>query len=213
MYTRRFPPKMICADTFPVLETTCVNVTTLFSSEPGNLILSLASLIVIQPDCKSTRTVSAVSSKLKTRNGGTSCLHSNQTIFLSNARSSRSSTSGGIPRTLADCAFPVPHAQLVQEHVKPIASEVCAREPVLSCKFVEEHLKTRRRHGHVSGVYVLYSQRQHRKQTLVWPHSLRHRFPNPSAEQVSRQPRARHVRPLVNQLVYDAGGRNTSLRA
>ena len=53
---------------------------------------------------ESMSTVSAVSSRLKTRSGGTSWVHSNQTIFLNSARSSRSSTSSGTTRTLADCA-------------------------------------------------------------------------------------------------------------
>ena len=91
-----FPPKMSCADTSPVLETTSVNVMTLFWSEPRNLILSLASVIFAQPDCESMSTISAVLVQIENAFWRHSCLHSNQTIFLNNVRSSRSSTSSGI---------------------------------------------------------------------------------------------------------------------
>ena len=91
-----FPPKMSCADTSPVLETTSVNVMTLFWSEPRKLILSLASVIFAQPDCESMSTISAVLVQIENAFWQHSCLHSNQTIFLNNARSSRSSTSSGI---------------------------------------------------------------------------------------------------------------------
>ena len=37
----------------------------------------------------------------------------------------------------------------------------------------------------------------------MWPHSVRHKLTNPSAEQVGR-PRAQHIGPQVSQLVRNA---------
>ena len=75
-----------------------------------------------------TQRLSAVSSRLKTRSGGTSCLQ----IFLYYACISRSNTSTGIIAQFGGLRFSVPYAHLVlvQAKVNPIAPEVCSGETV-----------------------------------------------------------------------------------